>query len=409
MPEVRLRVESAAIVSGCPCIRPQRICRPMPGRMIGVLALAARSVLAQSSPEVRTVPLVPDRWTVQKNHSPGQTTDSVRFADHLGRPSLLVQDGFAFADGIDLRNGTIEADVATAPAGQFFGISFHVQSVEKYEIVFFRPTTRNETIQYTPSFFNMNAWQFYSGPEYTASLDFPSGRWVHLRLVIKGLDAALFFDTATAPTILIHDLALGSTEGSIGFWGREGGGYVSNIQYHEDTGSYPATPTHSFARGAVTEGWTISDAYPVSQVDPGSYPLRRGLRWEVVKAEREGLVNIGRYRRDPRVATPQPLPDGPAPPAPGTEVVFARTTIRSDRDTVRRMWVGYSDDIVVYLNRRPLYAGRNSMGFRDPDALGWFYPYADAVYLPLKRGSNELLLAVSETFGGWGFMCRFDP
>ena len=30
----------------------------------------------------------------------------------------------------------------------------------------------------------------------------------------------------------------------------------------------------------------------------------------------------------------------------------------------------------------------------------------DAVYLPLKKGSNELLLAVSELGGGWGFIAR---
>jgi hypothetical protein len=409
MPGARVRVVGTHAVADDSLALVPRRRRVIYRQMCVVIALAARSTLAQSPAEVGTVPLVPDRWTVQKNHSPGHSPDSVRFADHLGRPSLILQDGFAFASGVDLQNGTLEADVATAPGGQFFGLGFHVQSVDKYEIIFFRPTTRDGTIQYTPSFFNTNVWQFYPGPEYTASLDFPVGQWVHVRLVIKGLDAAFYVDTATTPTILVHDLALGTTGGSVGFWGREGGGYVSNIRYHRDTVSYPTKPTHRFAQGAVTEGWQISDAYPVTEVDPGSYPLHRMLRWEAVQAEREEFVNISRYRRDPRGESPEPSPDGPAPATPGTEVVFARTSIKSDRDTVRKMWVGYSDDVVVYLNRRPLYAGRNSIGFRDPHALGWFYPYADAVYLPLKRGSNELLLAVSEAFGGWGFMCRFGP
>jgi sugar lactone lactonase YvrE len=30
----------------------------------------------------------------------------------------------------------------------------------------------------------------------------------------------------------------------------------------------------------------------------------------------------------------------------------------------------------------------------------------DAVYLPLEKGRNELLLIVAESFGGWGFMCQ---
>jgi hypothetical protein len=72
------------------------------------------------------------------------------------------------------------------------------------------------------------------------------------------------------------------------------------------------------------------------------------------------------------------------------------------------MWIGYSDGVVVYVNGQPLYAGRNSMSYRFPGQIGWFYPYADAVFLPLKKGPNELLLAVSENTAGWGFMCRFD-
>jgi hypothetical protein len=30
------------------------------------------------------------------------------------------------------------------------------------------------------------------------------------------------------------------------------------------------------------------------------------------------------------------------------------------------------------------------------------------VYLPLKKGTNELVLAVSELGGGWGFNCRLE-
>jgi sugar lactone lactonase YvrE len=42
---------------------------------------------------------------------------------------------------------------------------------------------------------------------------------------------------------------------------------------------------------------------------------------------------------------------------------------------------------------------------RDPSFLGIIGLF-DAVYLPLKQGDNELMLAVFESFGGWGFMCR---
>jgi hypothetical protein len=32
----------------------------------------------------------------------------------------------------------------------------------------------------------------------------------------------------------------------------------------------------------------------------------------------------------------------------------------------------------------------------------------DSVYLNLKKGRNEIVLAVAEYFGGWGFICRID-
>jgi hypothetical protein len=32
----------------------------------------------------------------------------------------------------------------------------------------------------------------------------------------------------------------------------------------------------------------------------------------------------------------------------------------------------------------------------------------DAIYLPLRQGENELVFAVSEAFGGWGLIARFE-
>jgi hypothetical protein len=92
------------------------------------------------------------------------------------------------------------------------------------------------------------------------------------------------------------------------------------------------------------------------------------------------------------------------------KVLYARTNIDSDRDQVKKLYIGYSDDVSVFLNGRILYRGRSAQNFRDPAFLGIVNPENDAVYLPLKKGSNELVLAVSELGGGWGFICRLvDP
>jgi hypothetical protein len=34
--------------------------------------------------------------------------------------------------------------------------------------------------------------------------------------------------------------------------------------------------------------------------------------------------------------------------------------------------------------------------------------FFDTIYLPLKAGNNEISFAISEYFGGWGVMAKFD-
>jgi hypothetical protein len=91
-------------------------------------------------------------------------------------------------------------------------------------------------------------------------------------------------------------------------------------------------------------------------------------------------------------------------PQPGMKVIYARTSIDCDRDQVKKLYIGYSDDASIFLNGRILYRGRSAQSFRDPGFLGIVNSENDAVYLRLKKGSNELVLAVSEL--GWGFICR---
>ena len=83
-----------------------------------------------------------------------------------------------------------------------------------------------------------------------------------------------------------------------------------------------------------------------------------------------------------------------------------RTTIESGRDQVKKLYIGYSDDVSVFLNGKILFRGRSAQNFRDPGFLGIVNSENDAVYLSLKKGRNQLMLAVSELGGGWGFICR---
>jgi hypothetical protein len=96
-------------------------------------------------------------------------------------------------------------------------------------------------------------------------------------------------------------------------------------------------------------------------------------------------------------------------PQPGSQVVFARTIVNAPTDQLRKLALGYSDEVTVFLNGVPLYRGRSAQSFRDPDFLGIVDVENDAVFLPLRTGRNELVLAVTEFGGGWGFIARLDP
>src|SRR6202000_487191 len=131
------------------------------------------------------------------------------------------------------------------------------------------------------------------------------------------------------------------------------------------------------------------------------------IQWQNVEAEAPGFVVLYRYREAPHPrVTFQGDFSKRLEPQPGMKVIYARTTIPSDRDQVKKLFIGYSDDVSVFLNSQILYRGRSAQGFRDPGFLGIVNPENDAVYLRLKKGSNELLLAVSELGGGWGFICQ---
>jgi hypothetical protein len=56
----------------------------------------------------------------------------------------------------------------------------------------------------------------------------------------------------------------------------------------------------------------------------------------------------------------------------GAKVVFARTHISSVKGEEKTLKIGYSDDIVAYLNGKQIFSGKNALSYRDKDALGTF-------------------------------------
>jgi hypothetical protein len=207
----------------------------------------------------------------------------------------------------------------------------------------------------------------------------------------------------------MNDLKSGVEKGQVALAVLTGATYFSNFEIRTTPDAVLERRLPPMPAGTLTR-WDLSPAYD-ALARHLERPLQRserdGIRWQEVEAEAPGFVVLYRYREapHPRVTFANDFSKR-LDPQPGMKVVYAKTRIDSDRDQVKKLYIGYSDDVSVFLNDKILFRGRSAQNFRDPGFLGIVNPENDAVYLPLKKGSNELMLAVSELGGGWGFICR---
>jgi hypothetical protein len=160
-------------------------------------------------------------------------------------------------------------------------------------------------------------------------------------------------------------------------------------------------------RAGLLSSWELSPAFDAGDVDADEYPAPMA-RWEKVNAEDPGFVLINRYRTSPAMF---PMPSREAMRkgrVKGAKVVFARTYISSVLGEDKILTLGYSDEIVVYLNQKRIFSGKNALSYRDDDSLGTF-GLNDTIPVHLMPGKNELLVAVTEYNGGWAFQCELSP
>lgn len=270
-----------------------------------------------------------------------------------------------------------------------------------------------DAMQYIPVLNTGANWQIYNGPGFTAAVDIPKDTWFHLRLEVTGAQAKLYVKDMDRPALVMNDLKSGVQKGQVALHVLTGDTYFSNFEVRETPAApwerhLPAMPPNTLTK------WSLSPSYDALARNlerPLSPAEINDIKWEDVEAEPPGFVVIYRYREAPHLRVTFATDFSKRlDPQPGTKVVYAKTTIVSDREQVKKLYIGYSDDVSVFLNGKILYRGRSAQNFRDPGFLGIVNPENDAVYLPLKKGRNELILAVSELGGGWGFICRLvDP
>ena len=372
---------------------------------LGCVALLVAPAAHSQTPEKLSIPAESPRWDLQGRAEPGE---------YQGRKALLIDGGAAIVKDLEMRDGVVDMDVATPANRGFFGIQFRMaDGGANGEWVYLRQHKSGlaDALQYTPILNTGANWQIYNGPGFTGAVDIPKGVWFHLRLVVAGAQAKLYVKDMDTPALVMGDLKSGVQKGRLALYVLTGATYFASFEFR-------ATPDAAWERhlpstppGTLTK-WSLSPSYDALARNlerPLSRAESDAIHWQDVEAEPPGFVVVYRYREAPhlRVSFEHDF-SRRLEPQPGMRVVYARTRIDSDRDQVKKLAIGYSDDVSVFLDGKILFRGRSAQNFRDPGFLGIVNPEDDAVYLPLKKGSNELLLALSELGGGWGFICRLE-
>lgn len=334
--------------------------------------------------------------------------------EYQGRQSIYLDGGAAVLKDFEIRDAVIDVDISTPAARGFFGIQFRIDSNgSNAEWVYLRQHNSGlpDAIQYTPVLNTGLNWQIYNGPGFTGAVDIPKEEWFHLRLVVTGAQAYLYVKDMDKPALVMNDLKSGIMKGQLALAVLMGETYFSNFKIR-------ATPQAAWERQlppmptGTLIGWQISPSYDAGEINPERSLTSLEIDtipWQNVEAEPPGFITLYRYHEAPhiRVSFANDFSKR-LDPQQGMRIVYARININSNSDEVKKLNIGYSDDVSVFLNGNILYRGRSAQNFRDPRFLGIINPENDAVYLPLKKGDNELVLAVSELGGGWGFICRLE-
>jgi hypothetical protein len=337
------------------------------------------------------VPFDSDRWEMQAKES--------KVMNHLDRKALYLKSGIATVKDSQFTDGIIEFDVAFSNERAFIGAFWRMQDPDNFEEFYVRPhqSGNPDANQYQPLFNGMAAWQLYHGEGYGAPVKYNFNQWNHIKLVISGKQTDVYINNMDVPALFVSDQKREIKSGKVGLSvGNFAPGYYSNFSFAPQSSpvlkgkAKEPEPTPS---GTVTS-WMVSNPIDKKTLE-NKFQLtavdKQNLSWKKLDSERNGVTNLARlYGADE-----------------GKDTVFAKLVLESASEQTKKMRFGFSDEVKVYFNDRLIFAGDDTYQSRDYRHLGTM-GYYDELFLPLKKGVNEVWFAVSENFGGWGIKALLE-
>lgn len=321
-----------------------------------------------------------------------------------GRQVLTIENGSAARPDVALQDGTIDVDVMTSRRRSFVYLSFRAQNEGEHEEFYLRPHKAGlpDAVQYAPTFQGQSAWQLYWGARGTAAPDIVPNVWQHLRIALTGRRAAFFLGDTVKPIMVIAHLARDPQAGYVTLrslvpQGTPGTGpavHFANLRVQQGAVAYDFanTPAEPTPPAGIVSKWEIGPAFaaPESVITTIAPEWVRTFR--VLPIEPDGFVELHRQLPMPKVTR-----------YVGT---VARIRVNASSAGVRRLDLGFSDRVTVFLNGNPIFYRDDSYEF-DRRRDGLISLDQASVFLPLRIGQNEVSIVVTDRFGGWAIMGRF--
>ncbi len=350
--------------------------------------------------KTHTVPMEATSWNTNGN--------DVKFLPHLGRPAMQIPDRPPTAAGKKLTtaknltfgDGTIEYDVAFTEVPRFTSIHFRQQDDRNSEHFYLRGFWKddpsiNTAIQYAAILDDVNLWDLSA--EYQSNAHLKTNAWNRVKLIVRGEQLLAYVNDMTTPALYVPKMDGDWSRGTLAF---DGGAYISNLRITPDftPGLYGAEGHDVSANDSrFLRNWIVTS--PV-EFAPGKEPTAADLptattTWSPLTAERFGLVNLSRLFG--------------ATPRGQRRLTWLKVSITADKEQIRKLDFGFSDEVFVYLNGQPLYQDKNlynTPGMKVP--RGRCSLENSRIDLPLAAGKNELLIGVTNFFFGWGVKARLD-
>ncbi|MCB1024197.1 MAG: hypothetical protein KDB79_07400 [Acidobacteria bacterium] len=340
----------------------------------------------------QVIPFDSERWNIQAKES--------KVVDYLGQKSLYLKGGTAVLKDVEFTNGVIEFDIAFSAKRTFSGAMWRIQDEDNFEEFYLRPhqSGNPDANQYQPVFNGIAAWQLLYGERYSAPVKYDFDQWMPVKIVVSGENAEVYIKDMATPALSIGKLLREIKPGGVGVnVGNFAYSYFANFRVTPMNDppqlKGKALPPETVPAGTVMT-WMVSNTIDGKTLD-SKYQLtpadKNALNFKQLAAEDNGTANLSRIQG----------------PGKDKNTAFAKLTIRSDIEQIKKVKFGFSDSVRVYFNDRLIYGGSDIYESRDYRFLGTIGLF-DELYLPLKKGDNELWFAVTENFGGWGIKAMFE-